>query len=65
MQQAKVLREKDFAVVDFSELYSKLQVGNRIIVDFGAVCMSVIGFEDESEFLNRRQIDDVCDSFRN
>lgn len=51
--------EKDFAVVDFSELYSKLKIGNRIIVDFGAVCLSVIGFEDESDFLLRRQVDDV------
>jgi hypothetical protein len=46
-------------VVDFSELYSKLKVGNKIIVDFGAVCMSVIGFEDEAHFLSRRSKDDV------
>lgn len=42
---------------DFSELESKLKIGDHIIIDFGAVCLKVIGFEDESDFLASRQND--------
>ena len=47
----KLLGDETFATCDFSELESKLKIGDHIIVDFGAVCMKVIGFEDEAEFL--------------
>jgi len=44
-------------VVDFQELENKLKVGDHVIVDFGAVCMRVIGFEDEGDFLVSKQLD--------
>lgn len=54
----KLLGDETFAVCDFSELESKLKVGDHIIVDFGAVCLKVIGFEDEADFLASKQNDD-------
>lgn len=50
-----MIGDETFAVCDFSELESKLKVGDHIIVDFGAVCLKVIGFEDESDFLASKQ----------
>lgn len=44
-------------MVDFQELENKLKVGDHVIVDFGAVCMRVIGFEDEGDFLVSKQLD--------
>lgn len=53
----KVLGDETFAVVDFQELENKLKVGDHVIVDFGAVCMRVIGFEDEGDFLVSKQLE--------
>lgn len=53
----KVLGDETFAVVDFQELESKLKVGDHVIVDFGSVCMRVIGFEDEGDFLVSKQLE--------
>jgi hypothetical protein len=39
-------------------LESKLKVGDHIIVDFGAVCLKVVGFEDEADFLASKRDDD-------
>lgn len=44
-------------MVDFQELENKLKVGDHVIVDFGSVCMRVIGFEDEGDFLVSKQLD--------
>jgi len=32
-------------------------VGDHVIVDFGAVCMRVVDFEDEADFLHSKQLD--------
>lgn len=40
--------------MDFQELANKLKVGDHLIVDFGAVCMRVVGFEDEADFLSSK-----------
>jgi pyruvate kinase len=53
----KVLGDETFTVVDFQELENKLKVGDHVIVDFGSVCMRVIGFEDEGDFLVSKQLD--------
>jgi len=49
--------DETFAAVDFKELESKLKVGDHVIVDFGAVCMRVIGFEDEVDFLVSKHLE--------
>lgn len=54
----KMLGDETFAVCDFSgmdDMASKLKIGDHIIVDFGNICFKVVGFEDESDFLARKQ----------
>lgn len=53
----KILGDETFVCVDFNDLNTKIKVGDHIIVDFGAVCMRVVGFEDESEFLQSKQFE--------
>ena len=36
-----------------------MKVGDHVIVDFGAVCMRVVGFEDESDFLVSKQLEGI------
>lgn len=47
----KIAGDESFATVDFKNLANKLKIDDHIIVDFGAVCMRVIGFEDQDDFL--------------
>ena len=47
----KFLGDDTFATVDFSELESKIKLGDMIISDFGTAIFRVIGFEDENEFI--------------
>ena len=54
-----MLGDETFAVVDFQELEDKLKVGDHVIVDFGSVCMKVIGFENESDFLVSKQLEGI------
>lgn len=49
--------DETFATVDFQDLSHKMKIGDHIIVDFGAVCMKVTGFEDESDFLQSKQLE--------
>lgn len=53
----KILGDESFVCVDFQELENKLKVGDHVIVDFGAVCMSVVGFENEADFLVSKQLE--------
>ena len=55
----KYLGDETFATVDFSDLESKVQVGDLIICDFGAVIFRVIGFEDENEFIRTKDLEEV------
>ena len=58
-----MLGDETFTCVDFQDLESKLKIGDHIILDFGAVCMRVVDFEDESTFLVSKQLDgglEVC-----
>lgn len=36
-----------------SDLADKIAIGSKIHIDYGAVCMEVMGFEDESKFETR------------
>lgn len=62
MCKKKIPGDETFAVVDFQELSNKIRIGDHIVVDFGSVCMRVVGFEDESDFLASKQLEghDVC-----
>lgn len=53
----KILGDDSFVCVDFQELENKLKVGDHVIVDFGSVCMRVVGFEDEADYLMSKQLE--------
>lgn len=57
VMKKKVLGDETFCVCDYGELANKVKVGNHIIVDFGQVCLKVIGFESEVDFLAKKQIE--------
>lgn len=38
-------------VVDYENLAEKLLVGDKVLIDYGGVVMTVIGFETEEKFL--------------
>jgi len=60
----KLLGDETFAVVDYSELPNKLKVGDQIIVDFGSVALTVVGFENEKDFLERKEKESLKDKLR-
>lgn len=45
--------------MDYKDLAKKIKVGDHIIADFGAVCMRVVDFEDQSHFLVSKQLEGV------
>jgi hypothetical protein len=40
-------------------LEQKIKIGDHITADFGAVNLTVIGFENETEFLAKQEIQEV------
>lgn len=42
-------------VIDYDNIHQKLRVGNKILVDYGGVVLTVIGFEPENKYLVRQQ----------
>lgn len=38
-------------IIDYDNIHEKLWIGDKIIVDYGAVVMTVIGFESEEKYL--------------
>ena len=45
-----VLGCENYAMCDSSDLPNKVSIGDHIIIDFGQICLKVIGFEDEADF---------------
>jgi pyruvate kinase len=48
---------KHFASCDYLDLADKVKEGQKIIVDFGAVSLKVVGFQPESEFLEEFKVE--------
>ena len=42
-------------VIDYPNIHEKLEIGDKILVDYGGVIMSVIGFEPEEKYLQIKQ----------
>jgi pyruvate kinase len=43
-------------VIDYENIEEKLVVGDKVLVDYGGVVMTVIGFESEEKYLlNQRK----------
>lgn len=41
-------------VIDFPNIHEKLVVGDKILIDYGGVIMTVVGFEKEEIYLKKR-----------
>lgn len=39
-------------VIDYENIHEKLMVGDKVLVDYGGVVLTVIGFEDEQKYIN-------------
>ena len=55
VSKKKILGDETFAVCENFDLGSKVKIGDHIVVDFGNICLKVIGYEEESEFFLRKQ----------
>lgn len=43
-------------VIDYEYIDQKLVVGDKVLVDYGGIVLTVVGFESEDKFLaNRRK----------
>lgn len=42
-------------VIDYDNIHEHLRVGDKILVDYGGVVLTVIGFESEEKYLKRQQ----------
>ena len=40
-------------VIDYPDIHKKLEVGDKILVDYGGIVLTVIGFEPEEKFLKQ------------
>lgn len=38
-------------IIDYDNIHEKLCIGDKVIVDYGAVVMTVLGFESEEKYL--------------
>jgi pyruvate kinase len=38
-------------VIDYPDIHEKLQIGNKILVDYGGILLTVVGFEHEENYL--------------
>lgn len=51
---SKFIGDHTFAPIDFSsDLAEKITIGSKVFIDYGAVCLEVIGLEDEAKFETR------------
>jgi pyruvate kinase len=38
-------------IIDYPEIHKKMEIGDKILVDYGGVVLTVVGFENEDKFL--------------
>lgn len=41
--------------IDYDNIHEKLLVGDKILVDYGGVVLTVVGFESEKVYLRRKK----------
>lgn len=42
-------------VIDYNSINEHLEIGDKILVDYGGVVLTVVGFEAEEKYLKRKQ----------
>jgi hypothetical protein len=40
-------------VIDYNNIHQKLHIGDKVLVDYGGMVMTVIGFESEEKYLRK------------
>lgn len=50
-----ILGDEGMFVIDYNSIDEHLEIGDKILVDYGGVVLTVIGFEDEEKYLKRKQ----------
>lgn len=41
-------------IIDYENIHTKLSIGDKILVDYGGIILTVVGFEAEDKYLKRR-----------
>lgn len=47
--------DDDMFGIDYDNIHEKLIVGDKILVDYGGVVLTVVGFESEKTYLRRKK----------
>lgn len=42
-------------IIDYDNIHEKLCIGDKVIVDYGSIVMTVIGFEPEEKYLKSQR----------
>jgi pyruvate kinase len=50
-----ILGDEGMFVVDYPSINERLNINDKIIIDYGAVVMTVIGFESEDTYLRKQE----------
>lgn len=53
---SQMLGTEDMFVVDYADIHEKLSVGDKILVDYGGIVLTVIGFESEDKYFKTRKL---------
>ena len=48
--------EEGFIVIDYPDIHAKLTIGDKILVDYGGIILTVQGFESEEKYLKQKEI---------
>lgn len=48
-----ILGDKGMFVIDYDNIHEHLRIGDKILVDYGGIILTVIGFESEEKYLKR------------
>lgn len=50
-----ILGDEGMFVIDYNNIHEHLKIGHKILVDYGGVVLTVVGFESEEKYLKRQQ----------
>jgi pyruvate kinase len=42
-------------VIDYNNIHEKLKIGDKVLVDYGGMVMTIIGFESEEKYIKLQQ----------
>ncbi len=51
----QILGDAGMFIIDYENIHTKLSVGDKILVDYGGIILTVVGFETEEKYLKRQR----------